>query len=177
MPNAPLGSSDKSGAQHPDRPVIVAPGPVIAFGAVAAGYALDQFLWLGTIGGIERLWRALAGLVLIAAGGWFIWRANLIFLHTDTPFEPWKPTKALATSDIYGVTRNPMYQGFLLLAAGIAVLLRSDWGVMLLVPAALLIHHGVVRREEAYLERKFGEPFRAYMRAVPRWGLPFARPR
>jgi protein-S-isoprenylcysteine O-methyltransferase Ste14 len=160
-----------------DRPSIVAPGPALTFGAVIAGVILDQFFWIGVVGSIERGWRVVIALLLMALGGWFIWRANVIFRDTGTPFQPWLPTTALAMSDIYGETRNPMYQGFLILSAGVAVLLRSDWALLLLIPAALIIHYGVVLREEAYLQGKFGEPFRAYMRAVPRWGIPFLQRR
>ena len=68
-----------------------------------------------------------------------------------------------------------MYQGFLILVLGIAVLLRSDGSVLMLMPAAMLVHYGVVLREESYLERRFGEAYRQYMAAVPRYGWPFAR--
>jgi protein-S-isoprenylcysteine O-methyltransferase Ste14 len=43
----------------------------------------------------------------------------------------------------------------------------------MLVVAALLIHFGVVKREERYLEAKFGDAYRRYRDAVPRYGLPF----
>lgn len=34
---------------------------------------------------------------------------------------------------------------------------------------AIVVHFGVVRREEAYLEAKFGEEYRDYMRRTPRY--------
>ena len=40
---------------------------------------------------------------------------------------------------------------------------------MTLVPFALLIRRGVVAREEAYLERKFGDVYRGYRSRVRRW--------
>ena len=42
----------------------------------------------------------------------------------------------------------------------------------MLVVAALVIHFGVVKREERYLEAKFGDAYRQYKASVPRYGLP-----
>jgi protein-S-isoprenylcysteine O-methyltransferase Ste14 len=44
--------------------------------------------------------------------------------------------------------------------------------LVLLIPAAFVIHYGVVVREEAYLVRKFGEAYRRYKDTVPRYGWP-----
>jgi len=66
-----------------------------------------------------------------------------------------------------------MYQAFALLLLALAVGLASDWTALLLVPWALVMHFGVVRREERYLERKFGDEYRRYRAQVPRYGWPF----
>lgn len=50
-------------------------------------------------------------------------------------------------------------------------MLASDWTLVMLVAAALLIHFGVVKREEHYLEAKLGETYRHYIHTVPRYGL------
>ena len=42
----------------------------------------------------------------------------------------------------------------------------------MLMPAAMLMHYGVVLREERYLAAKFGEDYRQYMTRVPRYGWP-----
>ena len=39
----------------------------------------------------------------------------------------------------------------------------------MLVPFYFVIRHGVVAREEAYLERKFGTLYRSYKSRVRRW--------
>ena len=73
------------------------------------------------------------------------------------------------TTGIFGLMRNPMYTSMIMFVAGLAIALVSDWTLVLVVPAALILHFGVVKREERYLARKFGESYRAYMHRVPRY--------
>jgi protein-S-isoprenylcysteine O-methyltransferase Ste14 len=157
-----------------DVPSIIAPGPWIAFGALAFGIAFDSLHVFKVLGHVPALIRNSAALLLFALGAWYILRANVVFRREQTPFQPWRPTRIVAAQDIYAHTRNPMYQGFLIVVLGLAVLFRSDWTVLLLMPATMLIHYGVVLREERYLERRFGEGYRRYQAAVPRYGWPFA---
>jgi len=93
------------------------------------------------------------------------------FRTVGTNVQPWKPTLRIATEGVYSRMRNPMYIGLLLLTGGIGVGLASDWTLALLAPMALVLHFGVVKREERYLEAKFGDTYRRYMAKVPRWGL------
>ena len=86
---------------------------------------------------------------------------------------PDMPTTALVTSGPFTHARNPAYQGGSLALLGLALVLGSDWIVLLMVPALLLLHYGVVLREERYLEQKFGEAYRRYKEAVPRYGWKF----
>ena len=160
-----------------ETPGIIAPGPWIAFAALGIGLLFDVFHVFydsfRVIAHIPSVPRKVTAVLVMALGGWIVIRANVIFHRAGTPFQPWRPTRSLAAQDIYARTRNPMYQGFLVLVFGLAILLRSDWGALMLIPAALLIHYGVVLREERYLVRKFGDSYRQYMAAVPRYGWPF----
>jgi protein-S-isoprenylcysteine O-methyltransferase Ste14 len=155
-------------------PSIIAPGPWIAFSALAFGVAFDALHAIRVLAHVPSWIRNSVALVLIVLGLWAIFRANIIFRREKTPFQPWRPTRIIAAQDIYARSRNPMYQGFLIVVLGLAVLFRSDGTVLMLLPAAMLVHHGVVLREERYLERRFGESYREYMAAVPRYGWPFA---
>jgi protein-S-isoprenylcysteine O-methyltransferase Ste14 len=173
------GMSDAPAQAEPQRahdevPPIVAPGPWIAFGALALGIAFDTLHAIRLIGYMPRWMRNSVGLALVALGLWYVVRANIIFRREKTPFQPWRPTRIIAARDIYGYSRNPMYQGFIVLVLGLGVLLRSDGTMLMLLPAAMLVHYGVVLREERYLDRRFGESYRRYMAAVPRYGWPFA---
>ena len=56
-----------------------------------------------------------------------------------------------------------------MLSLGAALLLNTPWCVLFLIPAVAVLQHGVIAREEAYLERRFGDDYRAYRAAVRRW--------
>jgi len=72
----------------------------------------------------------------------------------------------LTTAGPYAYTRNPLYLGSLIIAAGFAVAARSWWVAvaMLLIFAAIYIP--VIHNEEAFLRQQFPE-FDDYSRAVP----------
>jgi protein-S-isoprenylcysteine O-methyltransferase Ste14 len=52
---------------------------------------------------------------------------------------------------------------------GIALIFALDWLLLLIVPSWVVLHFGVVRREEIYLEQKFGDLYRRYRERVPRY--------
>ncbi len=95
--------------------------------------------------------------------------ALVAFHRADTRPEPWKPTTALVTSGPYRFTRNPMYLGFTLLYLGLALWFGGYWTLMLLPPVLVVMIHGVIRREEAYLSRLFGTEYDDYRQRVRRW--------
>jgi protein-S-isoprenylcysteine O-methyltransferase Ste14 len=49
------------------------------------------------------------------------------------------------------------------------LLIGTWWGLVVLIPVFLILHSGVVLREEAYLERKFGDSYHSYKSAVRRY--------
>jgi protein-S-isoprenylcysteine O-methyltransferase Ste14 len=103
------------------------------------------------------------GVALASAG-------RTTFIDADTNVRPDIPALALVTDGIYAHLRNPMYVGVTFALLGLAVIFASDWIVLLMVPSVFLIHYGIVKREERYLETKFGEPYRGYLATVPRYG-------
>jgi protein-S-isoprenylcysteine O-methyltransferase Ste14 len=56
--------------------------------------------------------------------------------------------------------------------AGLAILLASDWMLVMTVVFLAVLHFGVVKREERYLDAKFGNAYREYRNTVPRYGWP-----
>jgi protein-S-isoprenylcysteine O-methyltransferase Ste14 len=79
------------------------------------------------------------------------------------------PTTTIVETGRYRFTRNPIYLGMVLGLIGLAIAFNRLWLLVTLVPSALVIRYGVIAREEAYLERKFGEVYLAYKSRVRRW--------
>jgi protein-S-isoprenylcysteine O-methyltransferase Ste14 len=156
--------------QSRDNPDVIAPPPLIALATLLLGLSLDWFLPSFLLRGIFGFWTRLTiSAVLVPAGLGIVIVAVRTFRRARTNVEPWKPALTLVTTGIFGWMRNPMYTAIILLVAGAAIALGSDWMLVLVVPAALILHFGVVKREERYLEAKFGESYCAYMRRVPRY--------
>jgi protein-S-isoprenylcysteine O-methyltransferase Ste14 len=90
---------------------------------------------------------------------------------------PVDPPRLLVVRGLYRFTRNPMYNGVLAVLLGEAWLFRSTALLQYAILVLVVFHLVVIVYEEPALESRFGESYRAYRRAVPRWGFtvrPFA---
>ncbi len=103
--------------------------------------------------------------VALALFAWAI--ATIMRAGSNVPTN--RPTISIVDTGPYRFTRNPIYLGMMLALVGLAIAFDSLWPLVTLVPFALVIRYGVVAREEAYLERKFGEVYRRYRARVRRW--------
>ena len=97
-----------------------------------------------------------------------IW-AIVTFRSAGTRVETTEPTRAIVTHGPYRFTRNPIYVGMFLGQTGLAIGFDNLWILAMLIPFYLVLRYGVVAREEAYLERKFGDVYSDYKSRVRRW--------
>jgi protein-S-isoprenylcysteine O-methyltransferase Ste14 len=153
-----------------DTPGVIAPPPLIFLGVLIVGFALEALLPL-PLGptGIDSKLRWTIGAVLILLGLVTITLGILNFMRAGTPVPTRAPTRALVATGIHACSRNPIYVAMFLIYVGIGLLANAAWIFVLLVPLALVIRYGVIAREEAYLERKFGDAYRTYKSRVRRW--------
>lgn len=81
--------------------------------------------------------------------------------------------QALATEGPYAFTRNPLYFGSVILAAGFVFAGKSIWAAIVVAAYLGLFYPVVMRKEEAELQRHYGNDFRNYAANVPLfWPLP-----
>jgi protein-S-isoprenylcysteine O-methyltransferase Ste14 len=111
----------------------------------------------------------IAGFAFVAIGLALALLSIRRFLLAGTSLIPGEPSTTLVVVGPYQFTRNPIYIGFVLVYFGLAIILTSVWVLVLLIPVLIILQRGVVEREEAYLERQFGETYRKYQARVPRW--------
>jgi protein-S-isoprenylcysteine O-methyltransferase Ste14 len=131
---------------------------------------LGLFLhWLRPVSLLPSLAARLAGLVVLVLSWWLVHSAEAAMKRAGTNVRPDQPSLAIVTDGPFRFSRNPMYLATTGLYLGITLLVNTPWPLVLLPPMLLVLHWGVVRREERYLEAKFGEPYRAYKSRVRRW--------
>lgn len=146
--------------------VIIRP-PIAWVLAVIAGLGLNwlvpaPFLPAATPAG----W--VGGAVFVLAVMLLVWAASTITrAGSNVPTN--RPVTTIVESGPYRYTRNPIYLAMMLGLVGLAIAFDTIWLLATLVPFALVIRLGVVAREEAYLERKFGDVYRRYRSRVRRW--------
>ena len=157
-------SEDARGA--PDNPGVVAPPPMIYAGALALGLLTNR---LYPIAFLPRSVSRALGLPLVFAGLAIGLLGFRELRRAETNVDPYKPATAIVTGGPYRLTRNPLYIGMTLIYGGVTALSNALPPVLLLPAVLHLMQHGVIEREERYLERKFGGEYLAYKERVRRW--------
>src|SRR5262245_12398988 len=148
---------------------VIARPPLLFLATLLSGFVVDRLLPLPyPVPGIDLV-RWIIGGSLILIGLTLVATGIRNFSRAGTPVPTNEPTRALVTTGIHGWTRNPIYLGMFVLYVGIGVAAESPWVLVLTLPLAITIRYGVVAREEAYLERRFGDAYRDYKTRVRRW--------
>ena len=119
-------------------------------------FLLDRLAWIGG--------PFIVGVALIFAG-WAVrtMRAGGASIPTG------EPTDVIVQDGPYRYSRNPIYLAMVMSLVGIGVWANSLWFVGLAIVSGALLSWGAISREEAYLQRKFGDRYSAYKASVRRW--------
>jgi len=140
--------------------------PVVALFYIAVAYLLG---WLVRIPfeapGILRS----IGFATTFVGFLFGLGALMEFRKSRTTLDPHGSVKQMVTSGVYRFTRNPIYLGFLLMVIGLPLNSGFYWGLLLAPFYVVTMNRLVIEKEEAYLEKKFGDVYSSYRSRVRRW--------
>ena len=149
-----------------DSPGVVVRPPLL-YGVAFVVVLVLRWLWPLPISDEPvALWP---GLALVALGVAIAIWGRRTMKAAGTNIDPTLPAMAIVTSGPFRFSRNPLYLALTLLYLGLCLALDTRWGFVMLVPIFPIMHRGVVLREEAYLERKFGETYRQYRSRVRRY--------
>ncbi len=149
----------------PDIPGVIAPPPLVFGVPLLLALLLHDFVPRSLL---PPPWPGILGPACLVIGLLAL-PALFAFRRAGTRPEPWKPSTALVISGPYRFTRNPMYVGMTFLYLGITCWVNTLWPLPLLPLVLVVMQYGVIAREEAYMERRFGEEYRAYRARVRRW--------
>ena len=149
-----------------DNPGVIAPLPLIYAGGLTVGLLANR---LYPVHFLPRGLSRVLGWPSVVAG----LAIGLLGFHemkrVQTNVDPRKPTTAIVSAGPYRYTRNPLYVGMTLIYAGFTARANALFAALLLPVVLHLMDHGVIEREERYLERKFGEEYLRYKEGVRRW--------
>jgi protein-S-isoprenylcysteine O-methyltransferase Ste14 len=149
-----------------DAPGVIARAPFIYLGFLALGLGLD---WLWPYPLLPEAVQYALGGALCALGLGVALASIRRFKAAGTNLDPLKPATAILTEGPYRWSRNPIYIGLTAAYAGIGIAVDAPWVWVLLPPTLVVMHYGVIAREERYLERKFGAEYLDYKASVRRW--------
>lgn len=149
-----------------DSAQIRIPPPLVLFACALAGLLLHWFFPIRLIP-----WSIpwIVGAVFIGLGFGFIASSIQLFKKAGTAHIPWKTSTKLVLGGLYRLTRNPIYLGMVLISLGIALEVNNLWGILMTIPLVVFLDRYPIRKEERYLEQKFGDEYRAYKNQVRRW--------
>ncbi|HET7479485.1 MAG TPA: isoprenylcysteine carboxylmethyltransferase family protein [Rubrobacteraceae bacterium] len=149
-----------------DNPGVVAPPPLIYAGALIIGLLVNR---LRPIPFLPRTLGRVLGPSLIVGGiliGTFGFRE---MRRAGTNVDPYKPATTVVQNGPYRYTRNPLYVGMTMIYGGVTARANALPAALLLPAVLHVMQHGVIDREERYLERKFGDEYLNYKSRVRRW--------
>lgn len=145
---------------------VVTPPPVIYVVGILLAAGLDWLWSLPVMAGEVALWT---GVVLVGLGvvvnAW-----GVITLHrANTAIHPSHAATRMVAEGPFRFSRNPLYLGLNLVFIGLTLVINTVWGFVFFVPVLLIMHFGVILREEAHLRARFGDEYERYCRGVRRY--------
>lgn len=153
-------------AEHKDHADVKIHPPILTIIFIAIAYVAKWTIPVPLV--VPNILRNV-GFGLIVLGFLLGVAALYEFQRGRTTVNPHGSVSSIITSGIYRFTRNPIYLGFLLMLICIPLYSGTYWGLILVPVFIYFMNDLVIEREEAYLEKKFGNIYSSYKSRVRRW--------
>jgi len=153
-------------SEHKDHADVKIHPPVLTVIFIAIAYILK---WTIPIPFVVSSILENIGFVLVVIGFFLGVAAFLAFRKARTTLDPHGKVSAIVSDGIYRFTRNPIYLAFLLMLIGFPLNSGNYWGILLSPVFVIFMNSLVIEKEEAYLEKKFGDVYTSYKSGVRRW--------
>src|SRR5437764_14528600 len=140
-----------------DHPRIIAFPPLLWFINAIVSVLVHFFVFSIPI--LPQPFALILGIVCLLAGPSLAWPALRTMRAAGTNVNPAKPALLIVRGGPYRFTRNPMYLALCMVQAAISFSLNECITLLFVMPLALVLHFGVILREERYREAQFGEQY------------------
>ena len=151
-----------------DSPGVYIPPPLIYILIfLAAVFIQKKFPLNNSL--FHQQFTKIAGVLFLLTALFFSVRSLRQFFLSKNTLVPIKPASSLQTHGIYSVTRNPMYVSLALVYLGISCFIGNWWNIILFPLLLLIVQEYIIKREEKYLERRFGQEYLDYKTKVRKW--------
>ena len=151
-----------------DSPGVNIMPPTVFYACLMLGGVLE-FLFPHDFSILSKPVRLVLGIGLGGAGFVFMVIAHEKFKSIGTNVPTNLPATTFVLQGAYRFSRNPMYVGGSAFFLGIGLMVGSLWMLAAYLLLGLYLWLYVIPREEAYMERVFGDEYRTYCRRVRRW--------
>ncbi|MDF5722652.1 MAG: isoprenylcysteine carboxylmethyltransferase family protein [Rhizonema sp. PD37] len=149
-----------------DNPGVIAFPPALFAGTLALGLLLH---FIFPVNVLPHLIAIALGVVVLVSAALIAISSFRAMRRAQTAVNPSRPTTAIVSDGAFSFSRNPIYLSLTLLDVGIALLFNALWALLILLPLVVVVQNGVIKREERYLEQKFGDEYLRYKASVRRW--------
>jgi protein-S-isoprenylcysteine O-methyltransferase Ste14 len=151
-----------------DNPGVYVPPPLVyvAFFFIAV-WMQNHFPLTETF--VRKEVPTIAGFIFIIIALPFLITSLRQFYLTKNTLVTIRPAASLQTRGIYRITRNPMYLALACIYLAITCFIGSWWNLILFPLLITVVQVYIIKREERYLTRRFGDSYLNYKKEVRRW--------
>lgn len=151
-----------------DSPGVYIPPPLFYVATFIIAISIQKRIPLDN-SWFKEQWIKFLGITLLLVSLFFIIRSLRQFFLTKNTIVLIKPATSLQTTGIYSITRNPMYVGLAIVYLGLSCLIGNWWNFILFPILFFVVQEYIIKSEERYLVRAFGQEFIHYTKKVRRW--------